>query len=68
MIFTNSGSEINFLMWAPTGELVSNYKLLVAREQLIMVAKTSPWRLGNVQLVLIVTVVKVSGRFVSLLD
>ena len=67
MIFTNSGSEINFFMWAPTGELVSNYKLLVAREQ-IMVAKTSPWRLGNVQLILIVTVVKVSGRFVSLLD
>ena len=67
MIFTNSGSEINFFMWAPTGELVSNYKLLVTREQ-IMVAKTSPWQLGNVQLVLIVTVGKVSGRFVSLLD
>ena len=51
----NTGSEINFLMWAPT---MSKYKLLVAREQ-IMVAKTSPWRLGNVQLVLIVAVVKV---------
>ena len=37
---------------------MSKYKLLVAREQ-IMVAKTSPWRLGNVQLVLIVAVVKV---------
>ena len=39
-------------------QLVSKYKFLVARGQ-IMVAKNSPWQLGNVQLVLIVAVVEV---------
>ena len=38
--------------------LVTREQIMVAREQ-IMVAKTSPWQLGNVQLVLIVAVVKV---------
>ena len=38
--------------------MVSKYKFLVVRGQ-IMVAKNSPWRLGNVQLVLIVAVVEV---------
>ena len=37
---------------------MSKDKFLVARGQ-IMVAKTSPWRLGNFQLVLILAVVEV---------
>ena len=49
------GSELTFSYGR---QLVSKYKFSVARGQ-IMVAKNSPWRLGNVQLVLIVAVVEV---------
>ena len=49
------GSELTFSYGR---QLVSKYKFSVARGQ-IMVAKNSLWRLGNVQLVLIVAVVEV---------
>ena len=49
------GSELTFSYGR---QLVSKYKFSVARGQ-IMIAKNSPWRLGNVQLVLIVAVVEV---------